>query len=120
MTGMQRRETACHFLRARNRVNSPRHAVRAVDCRLDSAPQDSAAWAVNTATAAKYTANGGVLRRVTALVEIRGEMKKIVFLTNNLEWSARTIAELYRARWGIETFFRELKQTGHNDASLRH
>ena len=65
----------------------------------------------NKATAAKYAANGGVLRRVTALVEIRGEMKKIVFLTNNLEWSARTIAELYRARWGIETFFKELKQT---------
>ena len=63
------------------------------------------------ATAAKYTANGGILRRVTALVEVRGEMKKIVFLTNNTEWSARTIAELYKARWGIETFFKELKQT---------
>ena len=65
----------------------------------------------NKATAAKYIANGGVLRRVTALVEVRGEMKEIVFLTNNTEWSARTIAELYRARWGIETFFKELKQT---------
>lgn len=62
-------------------------------------------------TAAKYAACGGRLRRVTALVEIRGEMKRIVFLTNNFELSARTIAELYRARWGIETFFKELKQT---------
>lgn len=65
----------------------------------------------NKATAAKYAADGGALRRVTALVEIRGEMKRIVFPTNNMEWSARTIAELYRARWGIETFFKELKQT---------
>lgn len=48
---------------------------------------------------------------MTALVEIRGEMKETVFLTNNLGWSARTTAELYRARWGIETFFKELKQT---------
>ena len=40
-------------------------------------------------------------------------MKKIIFLTNNLEWSARTVADLYRARWGIETFFKELKQTCH-------
>ena len=38
-------------------------------------------------------------------------MKKIVFLTNNTEWSARTVAELYKARWSIETFFKELKQT---------
>ena len=38
-------------------------------------------------------------------------MLEMSFLTNNMEWSARTIAELYRARWGIETFFKELKQT---------
>jgi hypothetical protein len=32
-------------------------------------------------------------------------------LTNNLEWSPWTIAQLYRARWEIEVFFKELKQT---------
>jgi IS4 transposase len=52
-----------------------------------------------------------VMRRVEALVEVRGEMKKMVFITNNLKWSAWTVAELYRARWGIETFFKELKET---------
>lgn len=31
--------------------------------------------------------------------------------TANTAWSARTIAELYRARWTIELFFKELKQT---------
>ena len=35
----------------------------------------------------------------------------MTFVTNNTVWSARTIAELYRARWTIELFFKELKQT---------
>lgn len=51
------------------------------------------------------------LRRVTALVEVDGQLREMVFLANNLEWSAQTIADLYRCRWGIETFFKELKQT---------
>ncbi len=59
-------------------------------------------------TAAKYK---GTLRRVTAVVEIQGQMKEMMFLTNDLTWSARTVAEIYRDRWGIETFFKELKQT---------
>ena len=54
-------------------------------------------------TAAKYK---GTLRRVTAVVEIQGQMKVMMFLTNNLKWSARTVAEIYRDRWGIETFSR--------------
>lgn len=62
-------------------------------------------------TAASYTADGGVLRRVTAFVEVDGRMRAMVFLTNNFSWSARTIAELYKARWAVETFFKELKQT---------
>ena len=59
-------------------------------------------------TVGKY---GGTLRRITAVVEIQGQMKTMMFLTNNLKWSARTVAEIYRDRWGIETFFKELKQT---------
>jgi IS4 transposase len=39
------------------------------------------------------------------------QLCEMVFLTNNLEWSAQTIADLYRCRWRIETFFKELKQT---------
>ena len=62
-------------------------------------------------TSATYTASGGMLRLVKAFVEVRGEMREMVFLTNNFTWSGRTIAELYRARWGIETFFKEIKQT---------
>jgi len=51
------------------------------------------------------------LRRVTALVEVDGELREMVFLTNNFTWSAQTIADLYRCRWSIETFFKDLKQT---------
>lgn len=34
----------------------------------------------------------------------------LVFLTNNFKISALTIAALYRYRWGIETFFKWIKQ----------
>ncbi len=53
----------------------------------------------------------GVLRRVVALVELDGVEQEMAFLTNNLSWSAQTIAELYRCRWEIEKFFRQIKQT---------
>jgi Transposase DDE domain len=47
------------------------------------------------------------LRRVVALVEVDGEPREMVFLTNNFTWSAQTIADLYRCRWRIETFGQE-------------
>jgi IS4 transposase len=66
------------------------------------------------------------LRRVVALIEVEGELREMVFLTNNLTWSAQTIADLYRCRWSIEVFFKELKQTlqladflGHNANAVR-
>src|SRR5690606_35385431 len=36
--------------------------------------------------------------------------KALVFLTNNFTLPALTIAELYRARWEIELFFKWIKQ----------
>ena len=38
------------------------------------------------------------------------EGKTLVFLTNNTDLPARTIAELYRCRWQIELFFKWIKQ----------
>jgi hypothetical protein len=51
------------------------------------------------------------LRRLVALVEVNGEEIVMEFLTNNLEWSAQSIVELYRCRWQIEVFFKQIKQT---------
>jgi len=51
------------------------------------------------------------LRRVTALVEVDGEDMEMVFITDNMEWSATSVIELYRCRWDIEVFFKEIKQT---------
>jgi hypothetical protein len=53
----------------------------------------------------------GVLRRVVALVTLDGVEQEMAFLTNNLLWSAQTVADLYRCRWEIEKFFRQIKQT---------
>lgn len=36
--------------------------------------------------------------------------RKLVFLTNNFKLAASTIAELYKHRWQIETFFKWIKQ----------
>jgi len=36
--------------------------------------------------------------------------REIVLLTNHLEFGATTIADIYKARWEIELFFKALKQ----------
>ena len=51
------------------------------------------------------------LRMVTAIVEVDGEDRVMEFISNNLEWSATSVIELYRCRWDIEVFFKEIKQT---------
>ena len=67
-----------------------------------------------------------VMRRIEAVVEIDGQDRLMTFLTNNLDWSPRTVADLYRCRWEIEVFFKQIKQTlqladflGHNANAVR-
>ncbi len=48
------------------------------------------------------------LRRITYLDSDKN--KKLVFLTNNFTCSPLTIAQLYKARWQIELFFKWIKQ----------
>ena len=51
------------------------------------------------------------LRRVEARVEVDGQERVMVFLTNNLAWAPGSVCELYRCRWQIECFFKQIKQT---------
>src|SRR5260370_14399641 len=51
------------------------------------------------------------MRRVRALVEVDGKEREMEFLTNNLQWSASSVADLYRCRWQIEVFFKQIKQS---------
>jgi hypothetical protein len=67
-----------------------------------------------------------LMRRVVAIVEIDGQQREMTFLTNHLDWSPRSVAELYRCRWQIEVFFKQIKQTlqladflGHNANAVR-
>jgi hypothetical protein len=39
--------------------------------------------------------------------------QEIELITNQMSWTANTIGELYKARWDIEIFFRDIKQLLH-------
>ena len=74
----------------------------------DRIPRDDLIVLTHQPTRAKYPA---VLRLVRAIVEVDGQERELAFLTNNLVWAPSSIAELYKCRWQIETFFKEIKQT---------
>jgi hypothetical protein len=50
-----------------------------------------------------------VMRRIEIWVEEK--QKTMVFITNNMKLAASTIAAIYKDRWGIEAFFKALKQS---------
>ena len=61
-----------------------------------------------------------------ARVIVNGEEKIMVFITNNMELAASSIADLYKSRWAIEVFFKELKQVlqlcdfiGYNERAVK-
>src|SRR5262245_7225770 len=58
-----------------------------------------------------YQRYGARLRRIVALVEVDGVEQEMVFLSNNFDWAASSMAQLYRCRWQIEVFFKQIKQT---------
>ena len=67
-----------------------------------------------------------LLRRVEMIVTVDKKEIVMVFITNNTQWAASTVGELYQARWGIEVFFKQIKQTlqvcdflGHSKHAIR-
>ena len=69
------------------------------DCRIRLAKDN---------TCAKYPDE---MRMIEACVLQDGKPCLMKFITNQFEWSPYSICELYLARWGIEVFFKEIKQT---------
>jgi Transposase DDE domain/Domain of unknown function (DUF4372) len=51
------------------------------------------------------------LRRVAIWDDINQQVIEVI--TNQMSWTANTISELYKSRWQIEIFFREIKQLLH-------
>jgi hypothetical protein len=51
------------------------------------------------------------IRRVAIWDEENNQV--IELITNQMSWTANTISELYKSRWQIEIFFREIKQLLH-------
>lgn len=51
------------------------------------------------------------LRRVSIWDDENGQV--IELITNQFHWSANTIGELYKSRWQVEIFFRDVKQLLH-------
>lgn len=69
---------------------------------------------------------GMIMRRVEAWVEVDGEWRIMVFITNNFDWSPQSVCDLYRRRWDIEVFFKQVKQSlklgsflGHNANAVK-
>ena len=67
-----------------------------------------------------------LMRLIVAVVEVDGKETVMSFITNNFEWAPSSICDLYKARWGIEVFFKQIKQTlqladflGHSEQAIR-
>jgi hypothetical protein len=50
-------------------------------------------------------------RLIIADVERNGKIVRMEFITNNFDWVPSSICDLYKARWQIELFFKQIKQT---------
>jgi len=82
---------------------------------------DQTIMLAGTVTSKKYPSR---LRRIQYFDEETGNT--LIFLTNNFKLSALTVAALYRNRWGIEMFFKWIKQHlkiqtfwGHSENAVR-
>jgi len=70
----------------------------------DGVLEDEDVYLTSYASRKEY---GSLLRRVRFLDSTNG--KEYVFLTNNRRWDAQTVADIYKERWAIEVFFKQIK-----------
>lgn len=104
-------QTCAFFItRAKHNTQFYRRAWRPVD-HSTGLRSDQTIRLTGPKTARLYPAP---LRRVRYLDAVRD--RELIFLTNNFWLSALTIAQLYRARWRVELFFRWIKQHLHIQA----
>jgi hypothetical protein len=87
----------CHV---RFRVTESRVVDKSMGLRCDQTIVLTSAWSRRSF--------GGPLRRIRVRDEAAG--RSLVLLTNHFTLPAHTIAELYRARWQVELFFKWIKQ----------
>jgi hypothetical protein len=66
---------------------------------------------IELVTPKSYQAYPQRLRLVIANVEVNGINKPMAFITNNTIWAPSSICDLYKCRWGVEVFFKQIKQT---------
>jgi hypothetical protein len=62
----------------------------------------------NTVSSNKYP---NKIRRVSVWDDLNEQV--IELITNQMTWTANTIGELYKSRWNVEIFFRDIKQLLH-------
>jgi Transposase DDE domain/Domain of unknown function (DUF4372) len=103
---LYRFETAHAFFvtRAKSNFDYTRHERRPVD-KTTGLRSDTTVTLAGVSTARHYPEP---FRRV-AFYDVEHH-RKLVFLTNHFDLPALTIAQLYRARWRVELFFKWIKQ----------
>jgi hypothetical protein len=97
-------ESAYFVTRSKTTIQFKRLESQPVDA-TTGVRSDQIVWLANPGSIAHYPDK---LRRIHYVDAENG--KSLVFLTNNFELPAKTIALLYKSRWQVELFFKWIKQ----------
>lgn len=103
--------TFCPLYLIRHKTNIQFTTIKERELPENRHPQllkDEVIELTGTASKKKYLKR---LRRVAIWDEKNEQVIEVI--TNNMTWCANTISELYKSRWDIEIFFRDIKQLLH-------